>query len=405
MKRIGLVYQNVNLKYLFDEAESIGYELVLFNPEVSDDFSHKSVLAQESLDIFSEGAADLLIEKSNNYKLDGLVTIYDRAIPLIAEVNEKLGFVGIPASVAPNVRSKTLMKKCFTKHGVSTAKSFEVDLSKEISLQKIIDEIGPYPFIIKPSNGYGGDNVVLAYNLEETLAALEYIARTGNYQSALIEEFIGGTEYIVDSFSIDRKHHVLSIASKGVPKGPYFEEPYHIAGKVVEAEIVDKVVSEVSKALDSLGLINGPSHTEIKVFNDNVYIIEIGARIGGEGVCHFLVKESTGVNFAKLLLDWAAGVKIEEDLPTNPKPYRYSLNYNIRVNKGGILKSIQGLELLKDRDNVTDIIVISKKNDEIKPYPDFSGYPGFVHSTHQSYSEVEDFISYMDRNLITEYNQ
>lgn len=404
MKRIGLVYQNVNLKYLFDEAESIGYELVLFNPEVSGDFSHKAVISQEAINIFSEDAANLLIEKSNIYKLDGLMTIYDRAIPLIAEVNEKLGFVGIPAAVAPNVRSKTLMKKCFTKHGVSTAKSFEVDLGKKIDLQEIIDKIGPYPFIIKPSNGYGGDNVVLAYNLEETLNALEYIAKTGNYQSALIEEFIGGTECIVDSFSIEGKHHVLSIASKGVPKGPYFEEPYHIAGNVVEAEIVDKVVSEVSKALDSLGLINGPSHSEIKIFNDEVYIIEIGARIGGEGVCHFLVKESTGINFAKLLLDWAAGKKIEEELSIYPKPFRYSLNYNIRVNKGGFLKSINGLDLLKNRENVTDIIVISKINDEIKPYPDFTGYPGFVHSTHHSYSEVEDFISYLDTNLITEYN-
>lgn len=60
--------------------------------------------------------------------------------------------------------------------------------------------------------------------------------------------------------------------------------------------------------MDSLKIVNGASHSEIKIDQDgNIKLIEIGGRMGGDCIGSDLVQLSTGVDFVKAVIDVALG--------------------------------------------------------------------------------------------------
>ena len=61
-------------------------------------------------------------------------------------------------------------------------------------------------------------------------------------------------------------------------------------------------------ALDTLGVENGASHSEVKIAGDGtIRIIEIGGRMGGDCIGSDLVRYSTGYDFVKMVIQVACG--------------------------------------------------------------------------------------------------
>ena len=62
------------------------------------------------------------------------------------------------------------------------------------------------------------------------------------------------------------------------------------------------------KALDALHIQYGASHSELKITkNDDIRVIEIGARMGGDFIGSNLVQLSTGYDFLKGVIEVALG--------------------------------------------------------------------------------------------------
>ena len=62
------------------------------------------------------------------------------------------------------------------------------------------------------------------------------------------------------------------------------------------------------KALAALGVTNGASHAEYKITADGgIYVMEIGARMGGDFIGSDLVRLSTGYDFLKGVIEVALG--------------------------------------------------------------------------------------------------
>ena len=75
----------------------------------------------------------------------------------------------------------------------------------------------------------------------------------------------------------------------------------------------NKVVESVSSGLTAIGLTNGPCHTEIKIVDDKIFLIEFNARPGG---CHIwwpMVELSTGFDIIAAMVLMAAGHPVTID--------------------------------------------------------------------------------------------
>jgi hypothetical protein len=68
------------------------------------------------------------------------------------------------------------------------------------------------------------------------------------------------------------------------------------------------IESAIEEMLDLVGLDFSASHTEIKVLDDEVYLIELNARLGGDHIAYPLTELSTGYMFIQELINISIGM-------------------------------------------------------------------------------------------------
>lgn len=76
----------------------------------------------------------------------------------------------------------------------------------------------------------------------------------------------------------------------------------------LSALVKEQMKEIVLKALDALHIVNGASHSELKITENNeIKVIEIGARMGGDFIGSDLVQLSTGYDFVRGVIEVALG--------------------------------------------------------------------------------------------------
>ena len=125
---------------------------------------------------------------------------------------------------------------------------------------------------------------------------------------AIIEEYIEGREVSVEFISHSGIHYPLSVTDKVTTGAPHFVELEHHQPSNLSPDIYDELYSTTRKALDALGITDGASHTEYRITESGeVFIIELGARMGGDFIGSDLVRLSTGYDFVKGVIQVALG--------------------------------------------------------------------------------------------------
>ncbi|MBL1278538.1 MAG: ATP-grasp domain-containing protein [Ectothiorhodospiraceae bacterium] len=414
-KRVLLIYQNEKFPYAFDSAYDNNLDVILIHkPNEPYTQCYRGVIHVEAIDIFSDSmiALEYLVELVKEFEVEVIITYRDEAIPFTSLLAENVGIPYVSTGNADSLRDKSKMRE-LTANLESTPKSKSISSIEDLTSSDI-----NYPYILKPSSGFGSMGVTLvssnrnisdAYHLisdinTNTLCNFKNSSGT-NIASILQEQYIPGEEFIVDSFSIDGEHKILSIASKGESKGPYFEESYHITNPDIYKKTLEGIIKATLDTLDSIEFKNGPTHTELKVYKERAYIIEIGARIGGGSICHYLVNEGTGVDYSRLVFDLCMSDRSYFDTISDTPIYRKcALNYNIKVGKqGGKFVRIKYLKNISLDSRVRRILRVMNKGHLVKPYPKFTGFPGFIQSSHHDYNDALKFIKKLDSELIVEY--
>jgi biotin carboxylase len=413
MAVIGLIHQNPHFPHVFESAARLGHKLVSFTSPTDPKLNtfYPGVVFQKQLDIFGDEAAATaqLRDAIASHGIEGLITFREEAVPFTARACQQLGLPGISPQAAENARSKTLMRAAL-KAGQARVPRF-VQCTWNDWREKMASEEMPFPVVVKPAFGFGSIGVIQANDMAGLEAALDQMQRIIQAKLAkfadnapfLIEQFVGGAEYIVDSISHEGKLHILGIAYKGEPAGPYFEERYHLTAPPLAADVKDDLYQQVSTAVKALGITEGPTHTEVKIQHGKTYIVEIGARIGGSGQVHWLVEQSTGYDYIGMVYDHCLGRLQTAGLPLVAQARHAVSNYNIRAGRGGIFKEIGGLNEVMHRPSSQRFIFMWQPGFKVAPYPDFSGFPGFVLSRHEDFEAGRRDIAFLEETLQVRY--
>ena len=138
--------------------------------------------------------------------------------------------------------------------------------------------------------------------------------------------------------------------------------------------------------------------------NQQAYVIEIGARIGGSGVSHFVVEQSTGVSFAALCMKAALGLPTPA-LPDVLPAARVAANYIIPLRGDGRFNGFSGLEKVAEHPETARIVTFFEAGHLSPPPPAFGGYPGFIFSVHASDEAASAYHQWLDASLSINWNQ
>ena len=144
-------------------------------------------------------------------------------------------------------------------------------------------------------------------------------------------------------------------------------------------DLRQRICATTEAALTALKIENSPSHTEIKLNSNNeLYIIEIGARLGGDKITERLVKLSTGIDIVAESLKLATG-----DFAPPQKLYnKYSGVYfysKLAPEVGNLIKNAKSYPELVEVQLTNDILVDVHSSAERNGYAIYQADHKFVY--------------------------
>ncbi len=236
---------------------------------------------------------------------DGICTIAsDVAAPTVAYVAEQMGLVGNSYEASLRANNKWLMRQAFTKANVPCPQHMCVT---NVDIDTIQTQMN-LPLIVKPSDRSGSLAVKKITEWQQLPSAIQEALAVSFKGEAMVEEFIEGREISVEFISYQGKHYPLQITDKVTTGAPHFVELEHHQPSSLSVDMYDTIYAITERALNALGITNGASHAEYKITDDGqVYVMEIGARMGGDFIGSDLVQLSTGYDFVKGVLEVALG--------------------------------------------------------------------------------------------------
>lgn len=287
-----LGYESIALDY---DAQAVGFEYASRHYVVS------STDAEKVLDV---------ARKEN---VDALLTTSDYPVNVVAKVSKILGLPAMSPEVANICTNKYLQRKLFSENGINAPKFYLV--SEDVNL----DSFEEYPYIVKPVDSSASRGVKKVENESELKDAIEKAKDYSRTGQVLIEQFIGGKEFSVETLTQHFETTIVNITEKLVvgDEYGYFVEDTHIEPARIDKNEWTLIENEVRKALELIKANNCPSHTEVKLWNGNAYIIEMACRLGGDYITSDLVPLSTGVDMLANLIKLSVGEPIDGEKRIN----------------------------------------------------------------------------------------
>lgn len=298
-----------------------------------------------------------VIEK---YGIDAIVTAAtDKPLVMMARMAEKYGFPFYSVETAQWSTDKFQMKERFELGGVPHAQGRLI--SKVEEAEGLV-----FPVIVKPRDNSGSRGVKLCRNQEELKTSIDEALENSKLDSVLVEEFIEGPEYSIECLHYTANGQqptakVIQFTEKKTTEFPYNVELGHIQPANISDENKQKIRGIIAKIGKALNFENCPSHTELKINERGIFVIETSPRLGGDYITSTLTPLSTGVNLEDELLKIALG----EEINPTPKAVQYSGVRFFSFEEGSVIKHVPNEEFVKTWPHVVDFSFTLKEGDKV----------------------------------------
>ncbi|MEZ7733487.1 ATP-grasp domain-containing protein [Fusobacterium periodonticum] len=295
--KIAIIGANEFQNKLIIKAKEMGIETHVFAWE-------EGAVGKENSDFFypiSIIEKEKILEICKKIKIDGICSIAsDLAMHTVNFVANELNLKGNSLECTELTTNKYKMRERLSKSNLPCPKYILVNNIEKVNLEDL-----SFPLIVKPTDRSGSRGIYKVNNESELEPAIKSALEESFSKEILIEEYILGDEYSVESISEKGIHKVLQITKKYTTGAPNFIERGHIEPVEIDDKLYKKIEQVILKSLDILEVSNGASHSEIKILENDIKIVEIGARMGGDFIGSDLVKISTGIDYLELVINIA----------------------------------------------------------------------------------------------------
>lgn len=263
------------------------------------------------VDDISNRVATLL---SNGIKITAVLTQNEYRTELAARIADLTGACFLSVQVAALCRNKLSVREALKGTPQGTVAYVVND-----NIRKLLSETSgmSFPVVAKPENDAGSNHVYVCRNTEELWDAVSTInnlatnhVRQRMKGRTLIEEYIEGREFSVESLSDATTSRVIAITEK-FTRGSV--EKAHLVPARLTPEEKLTIVRFVSELHTRLGIKYAVTHTEIKLHEGTVRLIEINGRAGGDNIVD-LVRMTTSLDLFEAGLLLSQGRTVEDIL-------------------------------------------------------------------------------------------
>ena len=334
-------------------------------------------------------------------KIDAVISDQnDLMMPTVAYVAEHLSLPGNTFFQVDSYCNKNIFRQNCDILGIPVPKHTRVS---EVQVPEEFKEI-PFPWMVKPEDSQSSIGVAKVNSTKEYFVAIEYALKCSRNGAAIVEEFFVGDEIVVEGFIYKGEYFNLGVADRR-----YFNLPnIFIPSQTIFPSTISKEIKQqcIECEQKMCGYIN-PSfaivHSEylINRSTGEIRIVESALRGGGVYISSHLLPMACGFNINSYLLDCALG--IEADFKGI---YGYlkegASAYICFYLPKGIVKSVEGIELIKSLSYVHKCDIDVSVGDETKQMTYKGQRLGPIIISGKDRNDLEDKIQIIQSSLTIE---
>ena len=233
--------------------------------------------------IYATSAATVLDEITERaLRVHAAVAATEPGVVVADHLAAALGLPHNPARSARARRNKIAMREWGQARGVPQP-GYRIATGKAGVAAIVAQARGPV--MVKAPAGAGAHNVFLVSSSAD-LSRVEATADADLFGNPitewLVEEYVRGDEYAINTFSFGGRHTLLDIWRKDLPTAIDYDQPYWNASQIDLTDPVRGILERFACGiLDAYEIAMGPCHIEVKLGGSGPVLIELGARLPG----------------------------------------------------------------------------------------------------------------------------
>ena len=391
MKKVLMLGGSLYQVYAIKEAVRLGYYVITCD-YLPDNPGHK--FAHEYYNI-STTDKEAVLALAQRLQVDGVVAYAsDPAAPTAAYVCEKMGLPTSPYKSVEILSKKDLFRQYLAEHGFNVPKA-QGFRSYEEALA-VIDTFR-LPVMVKPVDSSGSKGINKMTDKAQLKEFVEDALSYSRDKRFLIEEFIVKKGYQIsgDAFSVDgelvfhcfgNEYYSSKVTKDFAPLGECW--PF-----MMDRSIIDRLHNDLQRLISSLGMKSTAYNVEAIVDeDDNIYILELGARSGGSLIPQ-ITECATGVNMVTYVIKAAMGEDCS-DLKMASSHGCWS-NFMVHAKRSGKYAGIWYDENFK-KNNLVEFVTDTQEGDLVHEFRDAQDAIGTLIVKYDSVEQMFHMIENMD---------
>jgi biotin carboxylase len=164
----------------------------------------------------------------------------------------------------------------------------------------------PPPCVVKAPDRQGQKGLSLVLHADELPRAIQAARASSRSGTVLVEQLVDGPEVTVVAFSAGGEFVPLAVTDRLTAAPPAFGVAL---AHVWSSEHAEAAAAVARRAVEALGIADGPSYTQLRIGSDGPQVMEVAARLGG-GHDAELVEAAIGVDLNGLAIAAALGKRL-----------------------------------------------------------------------------------------------
>lgn len=365
------------------EAKSLGYQVIgvfQFSDEIYQSAFHSLNTDRiKGCDhtIHSGNAEEIIREiKKKKWKVQGCIAGSEPGVELAETLALSMGLLCNSKGTALALRDKGMMRESLKKSGLACP-----DFAVCATLAELEAFLNSHslPLVVKTPKGAGTAQVFICENKEDLIQGFLNIIQNESLFGmsalhAVVEEYIGGKEYIVDTFSDGEQTHVTDVWVYDRVSSPTFKNIYYNTISIpISDPSIEHIKAYALKVAALFQLKLGPAHAEIKDDpKKGPMLIEIGARLAGAHVGTLISEHSNFNPFRGTIEVFTKG---KTQFPDPMVLHKHLALGHGPVLESGIVEQISGIEEIRKLPSFLRHFINIQIGDRIEASTDLSTIP------------------------------
>ena len=348
-----------------------------------------------------DSAVRVITDAAADRPFDGVLAVGDRPAVIAALAADALRLRGNPPD-AVRVAGNKLRTRVRLREAGLPAPWF-CSVPRDVASAGVLGQAVTFPCVVKPLAMAASRGVMRANTPDELEAAVTRVRdllrlpevqalRDPANRALLVEAYIPGREVALEGVLTGGELQVLAVFDKpGALEGPFFEETIYVTSPGHVDTDLQQVGQAVRRAVEALGLTDGPIHAECRLNEKGVFVLEVAARPIG-GLCAKTLRFSSPADASATLESVLLRHAVGQPVSAYRREERASGVMMIPIPTDGRYKQVAGLDEAVAVDNVEEIIITAKRDQRIQPLPDGGSYLGFIFARADRPDEVVEAL-------------